>query len=59
MNWGVGEFTKSQLAMTISPFAFRAWIILVSILVMLAFNLLVTLLTMLGCGSGKTVRYIK
>ena len=59
MNWGVGEFTKSQLAMTISPFAFRAWIILVSILVMLVFNLLVTLLTMLGCGSSKTVRYIK
>lgn len=59
MNWGVGEFTKSQLAMTISPFTFRAWIILVSILVMLVFNLLVTFLTMLGCGSSKTIRYIK
>ena len=59
MNWGVGEFTKSQLAMTISPFAFRAWIILVSILVILVFNLLVTFLTMLGCGSSKTIRYIK
>ncbi len=58
-NRGVAAFVRDKLLLTVSPFAFRWWIVLASVAAMLAFSLLVTAIVVLIRGAKPHQRYVK